>query len=468
MKQKNGIQARLAQLPQIDRLLQLPVLKTLLEKYPRALVLELIRDDLERVREKILAEPGFEFQLENFVMQLTTEISAKLQPGLRRTINGAGIILHTNMGRAPLSPAAQQALAEMAENYCNLELDLVSGKRSQRHLAVEALLCRLTGAEAGLVVNNNAAATLLVLNTLASNRSCVISRGELITIGGSFRLPEVMRHGGAKMVEVGTTNQTLLADYEEALDETTALLMKVHTSNYKVIGFTAAASLTELVALGRRRGIPVYHDVGSGALTDLSRYGLPKEPVIRESLEIGADVVSFSGDKLIGGPQSGIIVGKKIYLDQMKKNHLTRALRSGKLTYAALEATLRLFLDEANLGQTHAVMQLLTKSIPEIEAQIQRVMRALPDFPGQLELIDGVSEAGGGSLATETLPTKLLTITLAPQSPDEVAQQLRENSPPIISRIQNNRVCLDFRTIREDEEPFILVALRQIASKFAT
>ncbi len=455
-------QKRLAQLPQVDRLLNNNFLVELEKQFPRGIIIDMIRQELETCRKQLLNDPTFEFQFDSFLQEIKNKVQNFYKPNLRRSINAAGIILHTNMGRAPLSLAARQALQEVADNYCNLELDLASGKRGNRYQQVEALICYLTGAESALVVNNNAAATFLILNTISSGKESIISRGELITIGDSFRLPEIMRHSGTKMVEVGTTNQTMIADYTEKINAETALLVKVHTSNYKITGFTAEASLKELVESGHKFGIPVLHDVGSGALIDLSRYGLPKEPVIRESIETGADIVCFSGDKLIGGPQAGIIVGKKEIIQKIKKNQLTRALRAGKLTYTALEATLRLFLDEKTLLQKHAVMHLLTRPLESLEQQAKEIIQELKQSPIDIELQDGLSEVGGGSLATESLPTKMIAVKYEPFSAEQLALKLRENHPPIVSRIQNDRVCLDMRTVREDEGKFIIDALKKI------
>lgn len=453
-------QELLSQLPQIDRVLQLSEIQQL--PYPRGLITDVIRHQISRVRNQLLSGKLENFEMEQFIGQIKTNLREIVAPSLRRSVNAAGIVLHTNMGRAPLSRAAQMALRDVAENYANLEIDLESGKRGSRYTHVEDLICRLTGAEAAMVVNNNAAATLLVLNTLAFEKACLISRGELITIGDSFRLPEIMQRGGARMVEVGSTNQTHLSDYETAITEEAALIMKVHTSNYKIIGFTSEASLEELVQLGKDKNLMVYHDVGSGALVDLSLYGLPKEPVIQESLHRGADVVSFSGDKLIGGPQSGIIVGKNEFIQRMKKNQLTRALRAGKLTYAALEATLKLFLDEEKLISNHAVLGLLTKPISEIKKQARKIRRGLRSVPLQIKIEDGLSEIGGGSLATESLPTVVITISAEKFTAEQLARKLRENQPPIIGRVQNNQLKLDLRTVRADETDLIIKALQKL------
>ncbi|UCE06977.1 MAG: L-seryl-tRNA(Sec) selenium transferase [bacterium] len=396
----------------------------------------------------------FEVNHKYMIRQIWQQVKSALKPKVRRIINATGIVLHTGLGRAPLSKQAQQALIEVSEGFSSVEIELDSGKRGDRHKLVEDLLIRLTGAEAAAVVNNNAAATLLTLNTLAQGKQAIVSRGELITIGGSFRIPEIMKKSGAKMVEVGTTNQTELWEYEQEINEQTGLLLKVHTSNYRIIGFVSQVTLDELVKLGSKRHVPVMHDLGSGMLFDLSRYGLPKEPVVSESIRLGADVVTFSGDKLLGGPQAGIIVGKKKYIDQIKKNQLARALRCGKLTFAALEATLRLFLDKEKLLEYHPVLRCMLRKESEIEQKAIELNDKLSQIigdRGEVDIEKGLSEVGGGSLATESLPTRLLLLKLNKCSPEGLARQLRLGDPPIITRIVNNKVAFDLRTIGEDE-----------------
>ncbi|MDZ7262587.1 MAG: L-seryl-tRNA(Sec) selenium transferase [candidate division KSB1 bacterium] len=467
---ENKKQKILAQLPQVDKLLQHPRLRDLGQEFPRELMVEVIREELEALRKHIQQMALEELESlpvgqEGVVERICGAIQERLKPKLRRAINASGIILHTGLGRAPLSPPAKDALLEVAEGYSTMEIELETGRRGDRQALVEDLLIKLTGAEAALVVNNNAAATLLALNTLASRQEIIVSRGELITIGGSFRLPEIMKRSGARMVEVGTTNQTSLEDYRQAITERTALILKVHTSNYKIIGFVADVPLVALVALGREYGLPVMHDLGSGMLFDLSRYGLPKEPVVRDSIQAGADVVTFSGDKLLGGPQAGILVGRKKYIDLMKKNQLTRALRCCKLTFAALEATLRLFLDQESLLKRHAVMRLLTRPISEIEAQAKVFIEKINDTNVMATIEDSLSEVGGGSLATESLPTKLVSLQIKGLSADELARSLRLNHPPIIARIRDDKVLLDFRTIGEDETDIITQAMQRILTK---
>lgn len=474
MKQDKKIDSRqqgLAQLPQVDKLLQTLQIKELFEEYPRVLIVDQIRAELERLRVR-MAQMDTE-QLSSFRLdqnQIATSISKKikntLQPNVRRVVNATGIILHTGLGRAPLSKQAQQALVEVSEGFSAVEIDLETGKRGDRNQLVEDLLIKLTGAEAAAIVNNNAAATLLTLNTLSFGKQTIVSRGELITIGGSYRIPEIMKKSGAHMMEVGTTNQTELWEYEQAVHEQTALLLKVHTSNYRIIGFTSQVSLSELVHLGKKYDLPVMHDLGSGMLFDLSRYGLPKEPVVGESIRIGVDVVTFSGDKLLGGPQAGIIVGKKKYVDQIKKNQLSRALRCGKLTFAALEATLRLFLENSEkLLAYHPVLKFMMRKESEIQQQATALYTKLCELVGiggEVVIQKGLSEVGGGSLATESLPTHLILMSLKQLDLEELGRKLRQSQPPIITRIVNNRIAFDLRTIREDEMELIVQAIAKI------
>ncbi len=393
------------------------------------------------------------------VENVITAVAKKSLPSLRRSIQGLGIILHTGLGRAPIPKVAQKTLLAITENFCNLEID-ERGRRGSRYRHIERLLQIITGAESGLIVNNNAGATLLVLNTLAQGREVIVSRGELIEIGGAFRLPEVMAKSGAKLVEVGTTNRTHFRDYRQAINPNTALLLKVHKSNYEIIGFTKEVELKELVALGKEFNIPVVHDLGSGALLDLSKYGLPKEPVVAESIKEGADICLFSGDKLLGGPQAGVIIGKRGLIEKIKKNPLTRALRCDKMTFAVMEATLRLFLDEEKLIGEHPVFSLLLKDIKKIEREAKKVKRAIAKLPNvRSEIIDTFSLVGGGSLAVAKIPSKALAIWTEKFSPQELADRLRQEEIPIFGKVENNRYLLDFRTIREDEVKIVKSAL---------
>ncbi len=417
-----------------------------------------IRQYLEEVRSDITAGQPREFSIDELAERLEDEV----RPTLTRAINGLGVILHTGLGRVPLSRAAQEALADAGEHFCCLEIDRATGRRGSRYQHIEPLLCELTGAEAAMVVNNNCAATLLILTGLAQGREVIVSRGQLIEIGGAFRIPDVMLQSGCRMVEVGTTNRTHLRDYAGAITADTAVLLRVHTSNYRITGFTKEVGLAELVALGKKHSIPVVDDLGSGALVDLSKYGLPKEPLVQESIAAGADLVCFSGDKLIGGAQAGIIVGRKQYIDRLKKHPLTRALRCGKLTYAVLERTLALFLDEDRAVREHALFQLLLKPVPELQREAsalkRRVGPALAD-KADIAVRPCRAEVGGGSLATESLESRCLAIKPRSITVDELARRMRRSHPPVFGRVEHDEYRLDFRTIRKDEIPIIARAL---------
>jgi L-seryl-tRNA(Ser) seleniumtransferase len=454
---------KLRSLPSVEKVLNELEIMPLLDQMPRKLVVRIIRDHLENLRKQIIAGEIAEFDPKN----LSKIIERQKRLSIKRAINGLGVVLHTGLGRAPLSKVAQNALVEVSENFSSLAIDLETGRRGERYAHVDNLLCELTGAEASMVVNNNAAATMLILNTMAENREVIISRGQLVEIGGAFRIPDVMKRSNAIMVEVGTTNRTHLKDYEAAINERTALLIRVHMSNYRITGFTKEVGLDDMVALGRKHNIPVVDDLGSGALIDLSKFGIPKEPMVQESIASGADIVCFSGDKLIGGPQAGIIIGKKQYIDAMKKNPLTRALRSGKLTYAVLEATLRLFLDEEKLLKEHALMQILFKPINQMEKEAKSLYKksqALVGENAEMMVRDNLSEIGGGSLATESMPTKVLAIKPKKISVEELAKRMRFYDPPVFGRIEKEEFLLDFRTIRSDEIELIAQALKNSLS----
>jgi len=359
-------------------------------------------------------------------------------------------VLHTNLGRAILPQAAIDAVIQAASHPVNLEYDLAQGDRGQRELAVESLLMDLSGAEAATVVNNNAAAVLLALNTLASGKEVIVSRGELIEIGGAFRIPDIMARSGAILKEVGTTNRTHLSDYENALTDRTALLLKVHTSNYRVVGFVADVGLAELVAIGRDRGIPVIEDLGSGALVDLSRYDLPKEPLIAERIALGADLVTFSGDKVLGGPQAGLAVGRAALVKQMTANPLHRAVRCGKLTIAALEATLRLYRESACIVHAIPTLRMFTRPLADIENVAQRALPALASALGagfRVSVQDSTSQIGSGALPTEEIPTKVIAIEHDFMGPHRIAGRFRQARPPIIGRVSDDQFLLDARMI---------------------
>ena len=429
-----------------------------------------IRAYLDELREKIQAGETVAFAQEELLGRLERE----RKPTLTRAVNGLGVILHTGLGRAPLSKAAQEALADVSEHFSSLEIDLETGRRGSRYRHIEPLLCELTGAEAAMVVNNNCAATLLILSGLAKGKEAIVSRGQLIEIGGAFRIPDVMMQSGCKMVEVGTTNRTHLRDYKNAITPETALLLRVHTSNYKITGFTKEVGLEELVGLAHEAKVLVVDDLGSGALVDLSKYGLPKEPLVQDSVKAGADVICFSGDKLISASQAGIIVGKKKHIDLLKKHPLTRAMRCGKLTYAVLERTLELFLDEERVVKEHALFQLLLKTPAQMQSEakalVLRVQALLPLPSGEgwgegdnvvakFTVRPALSEIGGGSLATESLESRVVSIQPKTMHVDELARRMRLNRPPVFGRVEKGEYLLDFRTIRRDEIPIIAAAL---------
>jgi L-seryl-tRNA(Ser) seleniumtransferase len=374
------------------------------------------------------------------------------EPALKTIVNATGVVLHTNLGRAILPESAIEAMAQAARSAVNLEFDLEGGGRGDRDALVESELCALTGAEAATVVNNNAAAVLLALTAIAEGREVVVSRGELIEIGGSFRLPDVMARSGARLREVGTTNRTHPADYENAIAPETALLLKVHPSNYRVVGFTSEVTLEELVKIGRARGIPVMEDLGAGALIDMSAYGLPREPVVADRIGVGADLVSFSGDKLLGGPQAGIVVGRRDLIARLKNNALKRALRCDKLTLAALSATLRLYLRSGNLAAELPTLRFLKRTVHEMKQIAPRARDILLDHLGagfQCEIIESTSQIGSGALPTEELPTIAIRVTHRQISANSIADIFRRARPPIIGRVTDDGFQLDLRTIED-------------------
>lgn len=449
------ITERLRRLPAVDRLLQVPPLPDLLGQWPKELVVGAVRAVLDRQRD--LIRQGEEpLDAPALAGHAAARIAASTRTSLRRVINATGVVLHTNLGRAPLGTEAVEAIVAVAGGYSSLEMDLASGKRGERYAHVVRLLQVLTGAEDSLVVNNNAAAVLLVLHTLARGREVVVSRGQLVEIGGSFRIPEVMAASGATLVEVGTTNKTYLRDYEQAIGPQTAALLRVHTSNYRLVGFTRQVTAAELAGLGHRYGLPVIEDLGSGLLADLSPWGIRGEPLVTSSLQDGMDVVTFSGDKLLGGPQVGIILGQRKYLEDMKRNNLLRALRVDKLTLAALEATLRLYLQpDRALAQVPA-LRMLTVGPEELEARAAKLAGLLARACGPavgVEVIRGFSQAGGGSLPGVDLPT--FVVQVQPQDAgvrvEALAAELRQGDPAVIGRVRKDMLFLDVRTVPEGD-----------------
>jgi L-seryl-tRNA(Ser) seleniumtransferase len=466
-------QRYLRTLPAVDELLRHPRTQPLLEIHSRNLIVESIRKVLEEKRRAILQSrdereaSAATSTPEEWAALVEEELAASLRPSLRPVINATGVVLHTNLGRAPLSEDALRNVAEIAGGYSNLEFDLETGERGSRYGHVEEILCRISGAEAAVVVNNNAGAVLLALNSLAEGKEVVVSRGQLVEIGGSFRIPDVMRKSGARLVEVGTTNRTHLRDYEKALGSDTALLLKVHPSNFRILGFTAEVPLKDLVTLGRERGVPVMEDLGSGCFVDLSRFGLEHEPTVQEAVQAGGDVVTFSGDKLLGGPQAGVIVGKRGALDLIRKNPLNRALRIDKLTLAGLEATLRVYLEPEQALKTLPALSMLTCPPGELEARAKqvrrRVVKAVSSYC-QITLREETSQVGGGALPLQPLPTWVLALRPLRISAAALEDKLRKNEPPVIARVKEEEVLLDLRTVAQQEEPILVEAVRQALS----
>ncbi len=447
----------LRKLPSVDRLLQEEEVRALYQKYGHALTVEAIRQALDLARQSILA--GQVCPSTDELVQVTrVKLETRLRPTLRPVINATGVIIHTNLGRAPLSAEARAAMELAARGYTNLEYDLEAGRRGTRYIHAEELLCQLTGAEAALVVNNNAGAVLLILTTLARGREVIVSRGHLVEIGGGFRLPAVMSQSGARLVEVGTTNRTYIWDYEEAITEETALLMRVHRSNFRLTGFVYEPELSQLVELGEKRGLPVVDDLGSGALLDTSAYGLAHEPMLQESVAQGAALVSASGDKLLGGPQAGIIVGRKDLIAQLKRHPLTRALRVDKTTIAGLQATLLHYL-KGEAEEKIPVWQMIAMPLEAIESRARSWVEKLAKTGVSARIVEGRSTVGGGSLPGETLPTKLVAIQA--DSPDQLGRHLRAGNPPVIGRIENDLLLLDPRTVRPEEDDVLIETMKR-------
>ncbi|TFZ40102.1 L-seryl-tRNA(Sec) selenium transferase [Soehngenia longivitae] len=452
-------------IPKVDEILADDRILDILKTSPRKIVIEAINEEIDKIRSLIQEnedENRIITELNELILNIINNCIAKNKFSLRRVVNATGVIIHTNLGRSLLNPDIIDNIMQISTNYSNLEFDIEKGKRGSRYSHLEKIISQITGGEAALVVNNNAAAVLLVLSTVAKDKNVIVSRGELIEIGGSFRIPEVMEQSGAILKEVGTTNKTHFEDYLNAIDDETSCIMKVHTSNYKILGFTSDVPVSELKKLKSDK-ILLIEDLGSGVLIDLSKYGISYEPTVSDSIKNGADIVTFSGDKLLGGPQAGIIVGKKELIDKMKKNPLTRALRVDKFTISALEATFRYYLDEATALSNVPTLSMIVKSIDDIEKQVLRVIDILkPKINSEeiiFDIVDDFSEVGGGSLPLEKINTKCLAIELLRGNIVDFERNLRNYEIPVISRIFKDRVLFDFRTIREDEEEIVIEAI---------
>ena len=456
-------------IPGVDRLLLDPRLEDVSSRHPRTLLLKAIHLTLDGLREAIGKGKDIreeDLEVDRVAEMVLKELERISRPSLRPVINATGVVVHTNLGRSLMAESVLRRFRPLSGGYSNLEYDLEQGKRGSRYVHVEDLLVELTGAEAAMVVNNNAAAVLICLDTLARGREVVVSRGQLVEIGGSFRIPDVMRKSGATMVEVGTTNKTHLSDYEQVIGPDTALLLKVHKSNFQVVGFTEDVPMTDLVELGKRYGIPVMEDLGSGCLVDLLKYGLVKEPTVQETLAHGADLVSFSGDKLLGGPQAGIIVGRKSIVDAIRKNQLNRALRIDKLTLLALEETLRLYRDEHTAVRLIPTLRMMLGTYRDMVRKAERLRKMIGN-PGsrsfKIEMEDGNSRPGGGSLPLLELPTRLLCLVPGKRDAQFMERWLRAYDPPIIARVEKERVVLDVRTIQSREFMTVAEAVRSLA-----
>ena len=443
MKQ-NAANEELRKLPSVEKILGSEEIQAEVDKYSRVLVTKAVQEVITTIRQQLLqsdACPSGEEITEKIKQHLAQEGLALLRP----VLNGTGVILHTNFGRAPLSQEALASVVTSSQNYCNLEYDLFSGERGLRAQGVTKLLCTLTGAESALVVNNNAGAVFLIITALAKGKEVIISRGELVEIGGGFRIPEILEQSGACLREVGTTNRTYLEDYEAAINENTGLLLKVHQSNFKMSGFTHFASISELKALGKKHNLPVVDDLGSGTLLPTEQFGLEHEPMVQEAIAEGIDVVCFSGDKLLGGAQGGIILGKRQYLDKIRKHPLLRVLRIGKMTTIALQPTLLHYLKKEAIEKV-PVWQMINYPIQEIASRAEEIAKELTDLGVVSSICDGFSTVGGGSLPDQTLPTKLISIE-PPCAVEDFARRLRFSSPSLLGRIEDNRFLIDPRTI---------------------
>ena len=454
-------------IPKVDVLLENQAIQEMIERYSRDSVMEAIRAEMDNLRAFIGGcdeEDKAQEQIALLVSHIGDAVEKMHTPNMKKVINGTGTILHTNLGRAPISREHMKKAFDIVTGYSNLEYNLEEGRRGERYSHFEKLLCKITGAEAAMAVNNNASSVLLILSSLAKGGEVIVSRGELIEIGGKFRIPDVMTQSGATLVEVGTTNKTHVSDYEENISEETKALLKVHTSNYKIVGFTESVGIDELMPIAKEHDIPVIEDLGSGVLIDLSKYGLTYEPTVQESVAKGADVVCFSGDKLFGGPQAGIIVGKKKYIDMMKKNQLTRALRIDKFTAAALELVLQEYLSEEQAVQHIPVLRMITEPLDEVARRARSLARTIrsTDIPAKVDVVSCESQIGGGSLPMERIPSMAVAIRPKHESVAVLEDQMRHLTVPMIPRTVNDTIMLDVRTIETEDFKLIAAELQEL------
>lgn len=471
MKKKDDKNVIFRRIPSVDYLLESSVIRGFLLTTPRALVLRAIHYVLDELRQKInrvqREDELPDLALPAVVDQINKQITILSQPSLKQVINATGVIVHTNLGRSLLAKKVITPFNTVAGCYSNLEYDLKTGKRGSRYVHVEDILIELTGAESAMVVNNNAAAVLITLDTIAKDKEVIISRGQLVEIGGSFRIPEVMRKSGARMFEIGTTNKTTIDDYEAAIVSNTALLLKVHTSNFQTVGFTEEVPLDALVALGKKYNLPVMEDLGSGCFIDFSLYGLTKEPTVQDSVAKGADIITFSGDKMLGGPQCGIILGKEKIISAIKANQLARALRVDKLTLFALQETLSLYRDEKKAIQQIPTLRMICQSYQSVCRRAKKLLNMIGRVDNtniSLRLCDGFSRVGGGAMPLEEIRSRLLCISPGRLSAPYIVNLLHSYNPPIIARLEKDQVLLDVRTIQEKEVKIVAEAIKLLSA----
>jgi len=451
-------------LPKIDEFLNDTRISEVSLKTSRVKVIDALRETIDLLRKNILAGTLEDFETQEIIDQFKLNLERKDTPSFKKVINCTGVIIHTNLGRSLLAQKAVEGVLNIAQNYSNLEYNLSEGKRGSRYSHVEDIIKKVTGAEAALVVNNNAAAVLLTLNTLCNHKEAIVSRGQLVEIGGSFRIPDVMRFSGAKLMEVGTTNRTHPYDYESSINENTGVLLKVHTSNFKILGYTLEVPIEQLVEIGLKNDIPVVEDIGSGALIDFSKYGFTYEPTVQESVKKGIDVITFSGDKMIGGPQAGIIVGKKKYIDMMKKNQLTRALRVDKMTLAALEGTLNYYIDQNEAVENIPTLYMILSSKELHKKRALKLKRKLQSSAQNFifKVCEDFSMVGGGSMPEERIATFVIKVRSSDFGSEEIEKNLRLSKIPIIIRVNSNEVILDLRTFTDNDFETIVQAFKKM------
>jgi L-seryl-tRNA(Ser) seleniumtransferase len=459
-------------IPSIDLLLSQPKAAELMRSTSRWLVRDVIREVIAEFKQHLQKQtgtpPGEQEIISQIIAKTEQKIAKLFQPSLQRVINATGIVLHTSLGRAPFSTAAQENVIKIMRGYCNLEIELETGKRGQRNDHVINILCRLTGAESAAVANNNAAAVFLALNSMAFGKEAIISRGQLVEIGGSFRMPDVMEKSGVIMREVGTTNKTRLEDYENAINDNTGMIVVAHTSNYRVLGFTEEVDLTELVRQAHKHHIPLLHDLGGGVLVDLHKWGLPYEPLVQDSIKAGTDVITFSGDKVIGGPQSGILVGRKEWIKKITANPIMRAMRCDKLIYSALEATLKLFFMDEKFLENHQTMRMLTEPQAVVEARCHKLLNALKPATVQrwnITVEPSFAQTGSGALPLEQIPSSAVVLNPDPAELEELAKKLRQYDPPVMGYIKKDKIFLDLRTVTDEELCELVEALQRIKTE---